>query len=323
MSGVENKKVTEAHNGQRLDRWLKRELGKVPQSLIFKIIRTGQVRVDGKRAKPDQKLVEGQEVRIPPVDTDATPKKGLSQKDRDFIRSLVIYDDGDLIALNKPGDIATQGGTNTFRHIDGLLEGLKTNKGVIPRLVHRLDKETSGVLLLARSAEAVRELGFMFKGKDIEKQYCALLAPAPELYEGTINAPIRKAGGKMRERILVDEEGQKAITDYIVVDHAGNKAALVYFRPLTGRTHQIRVHASQVLNTPIIGDKKYGYDPEPFRGQLGTNRTHLHAFSLSFLHPLTKKPISIKAPLPNDLKKSWKNFGFNEKLQPIPFEDIK
>lgn len=324
MSGVQNKKVTEAHDGQRLDRWLKRELGKVPQSLIFKIIRTGQVRVDGKRAKADQKLKIGQEIRIPPVNTDPEQKKGLSQQDRDYIKSLVIYDDGDLIALNKPGDIATQGGTNTYRHIDGLLEGLKTNKGVIPRLVHRLDKETSGVLLLARSAEAVRELGFMFKGKSIEKQYCALVSPTPEVYEGTINAPIAKAGGKMRERIMIDENnGQKAITDYIVVDNAGKKAALLYFRPLTGRTHQIRVHAAQVLGTPIIGDKKYGFDPEPFKGQLGTNRTHLHAFSLSFSHPTTKKPISIKAPLPDDLKRSWKNFGFHEKLQTIPFEEIK
>ncbi len=323
MSGVKLQKVTEAHDGQRLDRWLKRELGRVPQSLIFKIIRTGQVRVDGKRAKPDQKLSEGQEVRVPPISTDLPEHKGLSDKDREFIKSLVIYDDGDLVALNKPGDIATQGGTNTFRHIDGLLEGLKTKKGVIPRLVHRLDKETSGVLLLARSAAAVRELGFMFKGKDIEKQYCALVSPAPEIYEGTINAPLLKMGGEMREGIRVNEDGQRAVTDYIVVDNAGKKAAMVVFRPQTGRTHQIRVHAAKVLGSPIIGDDKYGYDPEPFRGQLGTKRMHLHAFSLVFKHPLTKKPISIHAPLPADLKKSWKNFGFNEKMSTISFGAIK
>ncbi len=322
MSGVKIVKVTIANDGQRLDRWLKRELGKVPQSLIFKIIRTGQVRVDGKRAKPDQKVSEGQDIRIPPISTDPTEKKGLSHKDRDFIKSLVIYDDGDLIALNKPGNIATQGGTNTFYHIDGLLEGLKTNKGVIPRLVHRLDKETSGVLLLARSAAAVRELGFMFKGKDIEKQYCALVSPTPETFEGTINAPMQKSGGMMRERIMIDEDGQKAITDYQVVDHAGNKIALLHFRPRTGRTHQIRVHAAQVLETPIVGDVKYGYDPEPFKSQLGTKRTHLHAFSLMFKHPETKKPIHISAPLPDDLKKSWRSFGFNEKLEPAFFEEI-
>ena len=323
MTQVRMIKVTEAHDGQRLDRWLKRELGRVPQSLIFKIIRTGQVRVDGKRAKADQRVSEGQEVRVPPVKAESKEKKGLSQKDREFIKSLVIYDDGDVIALNKPGNIATQGGTNTYRHIDGLLEGLKNKKGVMPRLVHRLDKETSGVLILARSAAAVRELGFMFKGKDVEKQYCAMVSPTPEVYEGTIDAPLLKAGGKMRENIQVHEDGQKAITDYQVIDNAGKKAALLIFRPQTGRTHQIRVHASQVLEAPIVGDRKYGFDPDGFEGQLGTKRTHLHAFSLSFRHPTTKKHVEIKAPLPLDLKKSWKSFGFNEKLTPVIFEPLK
>ncbi len=322
MNSAKHIEVTEAHNGQRLDRWLKRELGAVPQSLIFKIIRTGQVRVDGKRAKADQKLITGQDIRIPPVKVETTEKKGLSDKDREFIKSLVIYDDGDLIALNKPGDIATQGGTNTFRHIDGLLEGLKNRKGVVPRLVHRLDKETSGILLLARSAEAVRELGFMFKGKDVEKRYMALVSPVPDVYEGTINAPLLKAGGKDRERIMVSDDGQKAITDYKVVDHAGKKVAFIVFRPGTGRTHQIRVHAAQVLNAPILGDKKYGFKAELFDGQLQTKRTHLHAYSLSFKHPVTKKYIELTAPLPPDLKKSWKNFGFSEKIERSLFEDI-
>lgn len=322
MSGAKHVEVTEAHDGQRLDRWLKRELGKVPQSLIFKIIRTGQVRVDGKRAKADQKLQKGQDIRIPPVKIETAERKGLSDKDREFIRSLVIYDDGDLVALNKPGDIATQGGTNTFRHIDGLLEALKTKKGVVPRLIHRLDKETSGILLLARSAQAVRELGFMFKGKDIEKRYMALVSPVPDMHEGTINAPLMKAGGKDRERIIVSDDGQKAVTDYKVVDHAAKKVAFIAFRPQTGRTHQIRVHCAEVLQAPIIGDKKYGFKKELFEDQLQTNRTHLHAYSLSFKHPLTKKHIELTAPLPDDLKKSWKNFGFSEKIDPLLFEDI-
>ncbi|MCB9964312.1 MAG: RluA family pseudouridine synthase [Rhodospirillales bacterium] len=322
MSEARHIQVSEANEGQRLDRWLKRELGAVPQSLIFKIIRTGQVRVDGKRAKADQKLAVGQDVRIPPVTIPdpVTDKYILTDKDRAFIKSLVIYDDGDLIALNKPGDIATQGGTNIRRHIDGLLEGLKNKKGIVPRLVHRLDRETSGVLLLARSAAAVRELGFMFKGKDIEKQYWALVSPAPEIYEGTVNAPLMKSTGKDKEKVVVDEEGQYAITDYQVVDTAGKKVAFIVFRPRTGRTHQIRAHAAHILKCPLIGDKKYGYDPEPFLAQNLAPRVHLHAAFLSFSHPLTKKKIELHAPLPHDIKKGWQEFGFQDKNISVEFK---
>lgn len=321
MSGVTHETITDADDGQRLDRWLKKKYMGVPQSIIFKIIRTGQVRIDGKRAKADQRLTTGQDVRLPPVPTDREegPKK-LSEKDRAFIQSLVIYDDGDLVAIDKPGDIATQGGTKTFRHIDGLLSGLKNDKG-IPRLVHRLDKETSGVLLMARSAKAVRELGFMFKGKDIEKIYYALVTPMPEMLEGIIDAPMRKTGGKDRERIILDPElGQKAQTEFKVIDHAAKKAAFVIFRPLTGRTHQIRVHASQALKTPIIGDEKYGYNSEGFEMQVVTRRPHLHAARLNFKHPLTQKQIELSASLPTDLQKSWKALGFQTKTPKDPFK---
>jgi len=323
MSGVRIEKITSADEGKRVDRWLKKQLGEVPQSLVFKLIRSGQVRVNGKRAKADQRLEEGQEVRIPPVQPPVKrdgPRK-LTDQDIQYIKELVLYDDGDLVILNKPGDIATQGGTNTHRHIDGLLDGLKNREGVAPRLVHRLDKETSGVLLLARSAKAVRRLGEMFKTKAIEKRYWALVTPVPEMWDGCVKAPLMKAGGKNKEKMEInEEEGQSAMTDYKVVDHAGKQVAFVVFRPLTGRTHQIRAHAGLVLESPVIGDRKYGYVGEGLESQIKTKRLHLHAYEVLLQHPVTGKRLRFSAPLPPELKKSWKAFGFPEKLPHDPFE---
>lgn len=312
MSDARHETITEAEDGQRLDRWLKKRLPAAPQSLIFKLCRTGQVRVDGKRAKAEQKLVMGQDVRIPPASTpDPKEKGGMTEKDRTFIKSLVIYDDGDLVAINKPGDIATQGGTGTFRHIDGLLDGLKNKDGIAPRLVHRLDKETSGVLLLARSGKAVRELGFMFKGRQMEKIYVALVAPAPQVLDGTIDAALSKAEGRDKERMILDpENGQKAFTDFKVIDYAARQAAFVAFRPRTGRTHQIRAHAAYALETPMIGDQKYGYQHEGMDEYVTTKRLHLHAARLTFPHPVKGHVVDLRAPLPADIAKTWKSFGF-------------
>ena len=324
MSGVRIERITSADEGKRVDRWLKKQLGEVPQSLIFKLIRSGQLRVNGKRVKGDVRLQEGDEVRIPPVQNTEHKNKGprkLSDKDVQFIQSLVIYDDGDVVVLNKPGDIATQGGTNTKYHIDGLLDGLKNKEGIAPRLVHRLDKETSGILILARSASSVRKLGEMFKTKAVEKRYMALVSPLPETWDGTINAPLNKAGGKNKERMEIDEKnGQFAITDYKVVDHAAKQMALVVFRPLTGRTHQIRAHASYALQTPIVGDYKYGYDSEGLETQVKAKRLHLHAYEIRFDHPQHKKLMKFTAPLPADIKKTWKSFGFIEKIADDVFE---
>jgi 23S rRNA pseudouridine955/2504/2580 synthase len=324
MTEARHIKITEDEEGMRLDRWLKKQIGPGPQSLVFKLIRTGQVRVDGKRAKAEQRLEADQEVRLPPLESQADKEqkaRRISEADKEFIKSLILYDDGDLMALNKPGDIATQGGTKTFRHIDGLLEAFKDRKGNRPHLVHRLDKETSGVLLVARSAKAVRELGFMFKNNQIRKIYGALVAPAPEIREGTIKAPLLKAGGKNKERMVINEEqGQRAITDYQMVDQLGSAAAFVAFLPKTGRTHQIRVHAADVLNTPLVGDYKYGFNPEGLEDQIKARRLHLHAWQLSFMHPFTGKEISIQAPLAPDLAKTWKAFGFSEKLDLLELE---
>ena len=313
--------INEADDGQRLDRWLKKHM---PFGLAQKLVRKGAIRVDGKRVKGDVKLSTGQEVRIPPIEAKAKPeKKPLSSKDSAFIKSLVIYDDGDVLAINKPAGLATQGGGDEKRHIDGMLEGLKDRKGLVPRLVHRLDKDTSGVLLLARSAAAVRELGHMFKGRDIKKTYLAITMPAPEPNEGTIKAPIGKVKGPIKDKMMIDEsdDGKKAATEFIVVERAAQQAAFVAFRPLTGRTHQIRVHAASILEAPILGDGKYGGALTDDDELAAAQRLHLHAWRVSLHHPLKPKQIlEITAPLPDDLKKSWKAFGFDANLNDDPFE---
>ena len=323
MSGVRHITVSDDDDGQRLDRWLKKNIPDTPFGLLQKLIRKGQLRIDGKRAKPDTKLKAGQDVRIPPVqDKVQGEKRPLKDKDIEFIKSLVIYDDGDVIALNKPAGLSVQGGTKIRFHVDGMLDGLTDKKGVRPRLVHRLDKDTSGVLLLARSAKVARELGNMFKGRDIKKIYWALVAPTPEKHEGTIRAALIKSGGANKERMTVDEkEGKKAVTEYAVIEHAMQQAAFVAFWPRTGRTHQIRVHA-ELMGCPILGDEKYGAQHEAISGVDTASRLHLHAQRIICPHPVRKGKLDIQAPLPPELKKSWKALGFSSTHKADPFEDL-
>lgn len=323
-------------DGQRLDRWLKRHVPDMPYVLVQKLLRKGAIKVDGKKAKTDQKLAGGQIVRIPPFESGGVQKelrkKQLSEKDAAFIRSLVIFDDGDVIALNKPADLAVQGGTSTNRHIDGMLDALINAEGVRPRLVHRLDKDTSGVLLLARSAACAKALGAAFKGRGIKKIYWALIAPAPEIQDGTIRAPLLKSTGNY-EKMQVDEtDGKPAITEYKVIENASRKAAFAVFWPRTGRTHQIRIHAA-LLGCPIVGDGKYGLwndegnrtDAALLEGLDDTAKTlHLHAARMMLEHPMQKgKRLDISAPLPPVLARSWKAMGFRTTLKGDPFKDLK
>ncbi len=329
-------KVKDDDDGQRLDRWIKKYVPEMPYILAQKLLRKGQIRVDGKRAKPDTRLSGGQEVKIPPFNMSSEAKvpqkRKLSPADIALIQSLVIYDDGDVIALNKPHGIATQGGTGQKKHIDGMLEALKNREGVVPRLVHRLDKDTSGVLLLARSAKVARELGDAFKGRDVKKIYWAICSPCPEMFDGTIKAPIMKAGGIGKEKMVIDEEeGKFAVTDYVVVEHAERAAAFVAFWPRTGRTHQIRIHA-QVIGCSILGDGKYKTikDPESKRMEADlrdmelSRRLHLHARRIIMKHPIKHgKTIDITAELPPELSKSWRVLGFNPKYKQDPFDSFK
>ena len=321
-------------DGQRLDRWLKKRVPEIPYGLAQKLIRKGQFRVDGKRVKADTKLSAGQSVRIPPVEDkpkDARPK--ISKEDADFMRSLVIYDDGDVIAINKPYDLPVQGGTKIRRHIDGMLDALTGKDGVRPRLVHRLDRETSGVLLLARSGKVAKGLGYAFKDRGIKKIYYALVVPTPDVREGSVKAPLVKAGGPNKERMVIDEDkGKFALTDYTVVEDAAGQAAFVAFWPRTGRTHQIRVHA-ELMGCPIIGDNKYRggppreyaeheVQPLSFDDIDIADRLHLHAARIICKHPTQKGMLDIHAPLPNALKKSWKVLGFNSNYKDDPFKNL-
>ena len=322
MSGVYYITVSEDEDGQRLDRFLQKHLKGTPIGLLQKLMRKGQIRVDSKRVKTNTRISEGQSVRIPPLEKKENAKNKISEQDAEFIRSLVIYDKDGVVAINKPSGIATQGGTNINRHIDGLLPALANKEGVVPRLVHRLDKDTSGVLLLARSAEMARELGKVFQGRNIRKIYWALTVPAPEMNSGEIRAPIKKVGGMGNEKMAVDTEGQSAVTLFDIVDRAHKQLAFVAFWPRTGRTHQIRVHAAH-LGCPILGDGKYGGHEAMLEGVDHVKRVHLHARSLHFIHPKTNKPIDVDAPLAGDIEKSWKDLGFDPNSKAQVFADIK
>lgn len=302
---VKNKIIEQKEAGLRLDRWLRESYPALPFSVLQKALRTGQVRLDSKRVKGNERIEAGQTVRIPPhfdhvVSKPKKNKDDVSDKDAAFIRSLVIYKDDHFIALNKPSGIATQGGTDTFRHIDGMLSALKDFPGdERPRLVHRLDRDTSGILLLARHRKAASSLGKAFMSHRIEKTYFAITVGVPNPREGTIKAPLLKKNIGGQDKVVVDREGQKAITDYRVLDHAVQTMALVELKPMTGRQHQLRSHL-HYLGTPVLGDNKYEGDGQLF----GENKLYLHARRIEFEDPFTpRKQIIIEADLSDHFKR--------------------
>lgn len=300
-------------DGQRLDRFLKKAFPFITFGQTQKLIRTGQIRINGGRVKQDTRLSEGDELRLPPSlqDGDAKPKIQFDQRDRDAIGDMVLFEDLDILILNKPVGLAVQGGSKTKIHIDGMLNSYM-KKGIKPRLCHRLDRETSGVLILGKTAEATRALTKQFQTHQVQKTYWALTNPTPIETNGTINAPIGKAdvykdGGEMM--VLDEENGKDAITDFEVIDRAGKECAFVAFYPKTGRTHQIRVHA-KIIGAPLLGDRKYNDNPFPFDNEDVHQGLHLHAREIAFKHPTTKEDLAIQAPLPNIFLKSWKSMGF-------------
>ena len=324
---VQQLTVADDDDGQRLDRWLKKTMPGVPYALLQKMMRTGQVRVNGKRAKAETRLESGQTVRVPPFSAGTGDKTGNhftpDEGDRKFLESMIIYDDGDLVALNKPYGLAVQGGSGIRRHIDGLLELMTSKKGVKPRLVHRLDRDTSGVLLVARSLKMAQAMGAMLSGREIRKYYWALTVPVPEVMDGTIRMALIKGDGHYKDMMVVDEiDGKKATTEFRVLERAGRKAAFVAFWPRTGRTHQIRVHAASGLKCPIYGDEKYGGDIHDLDDLSLSGRLHLHARRVIFPHPVTGKLVDITAPLPDDMRNTWKTFNFDHNLKDDPFADI-
>jgi 23S rRNA pseudouridine955/2504/2580 synthase len=318
--------------GVRLDRWFKRHFPGLAHGPLEKLLRTGQVRIDGKRAKAGDRLESGQAVRIPPqlrsgasAPEKAAQPQRISKGDIEFVRSLVIHEDPSLFVLDKPSGLATQGGSGITRHLDGLLEGLQGRKRQRPRLVHRLDRHTSGVIVVARSVPAAASLSEALRQRDAKKIYWALTRGVPAPRQGTIRLHLAKEGGAgVDERMMgVDSsaEGAKsAVTHYFVMGTAGNQYAWVALQPVTGRTHQIRAHL-QAIETPIVGDAKYGGPSAKGSGEL-ENRLHLHARSLDIAHPEGGR-LKITAPLPPHMVRAWKLFGFDPDDKSNPFAGLE
>lgn len=324
MRSVETIEVAEDDGVARIDRWLRRRYPHLTQGQVEKLIRTGQVRVDGARVKASDRVSPGQSVRIPPL-PDATPRlpAGMSPKDADFIRSLVIHRDNDVIVLNKPMGLAVQGGTNTTRHIDGLLDGLMFDADKRPKLVHRLDRDTSGCLVLARHPRAAAFLGEAFRDRDTDKIYWAIVAGAPRPKVGELRSWIRKAPGPRdadREMMIAAKQTEEgavhAVTQYAVISEAAQSAAWVALRPVTGRTHQLRYHMAE-FGHAIAGDPKYKSD-RPTPNQL-TQNLHLHARAIRLPHP-SGGELNVIAKLAPHMKASFDLMGFDESEAKDPYE---
>lgn len=317
MVGVEQKKVAEGEEGMRLDRWFKTHYAGLPHSRLEKLLRTGQVRVDGARAKSSTRLEAGQTVRIPPLPDVAPPpqpKHTLSKADRDFLASITLYEDDDLLILNKPSGVAVQGGTKTPHHIDRLLERMGDGPETRPRLVHRLDRDTSGVLVIAKRRAVAAKLGRAFQTRSVRKIYWALVHGLPKPPQGKVDAALVKAAGPEGDRVRKARPGeqdvaQSAVTYYAMVDRAGQTVSFLSLKPVTGRQHQLRAHMA-ILGHPILGDEKYPSGKELPDGI--ERKLHLHARRISFPHPSGEGVVDVTAPLPEHMQKAFALFGFEQ-----------
>jgi 23S rRNA pseudouridine955/2504/2580 synthase len=299
MSGVTTVEVERDDDSVRLDRWFARYYPSVSHGRLQKLLRTGQVRVDGHRAKAKMRLAAGQTVRVPPVGDPAPAVREAPPVDkatREDLRSRVLYRDDDMLVLDKPAGLAVQGGSGQHRNLDALSEALRFEADEPPRLVHRLDKETSGVLLLARNRRAARDLTRLFREGAIEKAYWALVAGKPRPAVGEIDRALTKGA----ERVAEDAAGRDAITRYRTIAAAEGKAWLE-LTPLTGRTHQLRVHCA-LIGHPILGDRKYG----------GARHKHLHLHARELAVPRSGGNLRFTAPLPAHMAEAFAALGFDE-----------
>jgi 23S rRNA pseudouridine955/2504/2580 synthase len=325
MSGVQSITVKDDEAQIRLDRWFKRHFPDLAHGRLEKLLRTGQVRLDGRRAEAGARLAAGQVVRVPPLGTAPPPTAErappVRASDAAMVRRAVLYQDDDVIVIDKPAGLAVQGGTGTERHLDALLDTLRFDAAERPRLVHRLDKDTSGVLVLARTAAAAAKLAAAFRGKSVRKAYWALSVGVPKPRQGKIDMPLAKLMGAGGERVVADDdEGKRAITFYRTVTHAGSKIAWLALEPLTGRTHQLRAHLA-AIGTPILGDGKYGAALAHPAGVPNARLLHLHARAIDFPHPGGRR-LAVTAPLPPHMRDTFAFFGFSGGEERDPFAGL-
>lgn len=348
MSGVKILTVSEDEGEQRLDKWFKRRFPQLTQGHVEKMCRTGQIRVDGARTKAADRVAPGQTIRVPPLPDTEAPSRPLEGRvnaaDAKMIQNAVLWKDEHIIILNKPAGLPSQGGSGQGdRHVDGLTEALKFGYKDRPKLVHRLDKDTSGILMLARTDRVARALSEALRHRNTRKIYWALVAGVPHPRQGSIKYGLMKApghgrGGEGEKMICIHPakmaefpDAKRAQTDYFTLWFLGTRMSWMALEPVTGRTHQLRAHMAE-LGHPIIGDGKYGGSAQENAGdgwgsQAGgemSKKMHLHARSLSVQHPITKEMMTFTAPLPEHMARTWKLLDWNEKDVPAdPFEVFK
>jgi 23S rRNA pseudouridine955/2504/2580 synthase len=326
---TETARIAHDEDGIRIDRWFKRHYPALTHGRLEKLLRTGQVRLDGKRVKSADRVIAGQSVRLPPQvvhgDLAEPPKPKSTPVPQGSLQDLILYMDKSVIVLNKPSGLATQGGSGLTQHVDGMLDSLTFEKGTRPKLVHRLDRDTSGVLVVARTTTAASELSRALATRDAQKIYWTLTKGVPSVKRGTIKAALAKEGGhgphgrdERMTTVDADDEGAKeAVTDFVVLATAGDEFAWLAVKPLTGRTHQIRVHLASI-GTPIVGDFKYGGTDVRGKGEID-NRLHLHARSIDIARPDGGR-LNATAPLPPHMLKTWALLGFDPERPGNPFE---
>ncbi len=348
MSGVKLLTVSEDEGEQRLDRWFKRRFPQITQGAVEKMCRTGQVRVDGARAKAADRIIPGQTIRVPPLPETEAPSRprpdGVSASDTKMIQDCVIFKDDHMIVLNKPPGLPSQGGSGQGdRHVDGLTEALKFGYKDRPKLVHRLDKDTSGVLMLARTDRVARALSEALRHRNTRKIYWAVVAGVPNPRKGSIKYGLMKAPGHGKRgegekmvcvhpaKMAEFPEAKRAHTDFFTLWFLGTRLSWMALEPVTGRTHQLRAHMSEIGH-PIVGDGKYGGGEQENLGDgwgaaVGgdiSRKLHLHARMLTVEHPITKKLMTFTAPLPDHMAKTWKTLDWKEDDVPAdPFEVFK
>ena len=332
MSAVQQVYVNGDEDGMRLDRWFKLHYPAINHTRLSKLLRTGQVRVDGGRVKANARLEKGQSVRVPPVSLEPAPENGeppkpkpLSAHDRALFQSMVLFEDKHLYVLNKPAGLAVQGGSKTTKHVDAFLMGLGAELYDRPRLVHRLDRDTSGILVIAKTRSMASALSKLFQTRSVRKIYWALVSGVPKPEQGLIDKPLIKAGGPGEEKVQVARSmkvdgAQKAMTHYAVIDKAQPSVAWVSLKPVTGRQHQLRVHM-QMIGHPIIGDPKYGHLELDGSGEEKdeglARKLHLHARRVTFPHP-KGGVVDVTAPVPVHMRESMLTCGFNPEQYDIP-----